>query len=38
LGYSVVDNAWRNAGTAPLRFCLDQRAKIGERHRHRRWP
>jgi hypothetical protein len=36
LGYPVVDDAWGNAGTATLRFCLDQRAKLSERHRHRR--
>jgi hypothetical protein len=34
LGYPVVDGVWRNAGAAALRFCLDQRAKISERHRH----
>jgi hypothetical protein len=31
-----VDDAWGSAGTATLRFRLDQRAKIGERRRHRR--
>src|SRR5690349_2996013 len=34
LGYPVVDDAWGNAGTAALRFCLDQRAKFSERRRH----
>jgi hypothetical protein len=28
VGYPVVDRAWRNARTATLRLCLDQRAKI----------
>jgi hypothetical protein len=38
LGYPVVDDAWGNAGTATLRFRLDQRAKLSERHRHCRRP
>jgi hypothetical protein len=25
LGYPLVDDAWGNADTATLRFCLDQR-------------
>src|SRR6185312_8410589 len=36
LGYPVVDDARGNTGTAALRFCLDQRAKLSECHWHRR--
>jgi len=37
LGYPIVDDARGNAGTTTLRFCLDQRTKIGEHHRHCGW-
>jgi hypothetical protein len=37
LRYPVAYDAGGNTGAATLRFCLDQRAKINERHRcHRR--
>ena len=37
LRYPVAYDAGGNTGAATLRFCLDQRAKINERHRRHRW-
>ena len=37
LRYPATYDAGGNAGAATLRFCLDQRAKVNERHRRHRW-